>query len=317
MYAKDATASTYGNLLASNTVSFSASATFRLYVNMATASISYASTVISTNHGLGVMNWVGDAACVVEVESIAGVAYVDLDNFRGWRPNAEYSSGYTNSMTDYPSGIYALAEPERLAIRTWDPTNDWFNSYMTNGTLYCIPERKANGWQCVNPRRDYQNDVRLNLTTSNVVEIRAAYTNFSQGIARICALPEYFPGEIKGEFAGAALYVEMSRNAGNVEITAFRQFNLWSLGRTNITPTNACAYVNGQSLSLQIGATNLAIYYGSAVITNVAHGLTNALEVYANGVYPHYEFLNASNTTTATVQMKMLRCGSLPAFTPP
>ena len=95
------------------------------------------------------------------------------------------------------------------------------------------------------------------------------------------------------------------------------QPDLWSLGRTNITPTNACAYVNGQSLSLQIGATNLAIYYGSAVITNVAHGLTNALEVYANGVYPHYEFLNASNTTTATVQMKMLRCGSLPAFTPP
>ena len=111
-------------------------------------------------------------------------------------------------MTDYPSGIYALAEPERLAIRTWDPANDWENSYMTNGTLHCIPEKKANGWQCVNPRRDYQNDVRLNLTASNVVEIRAAYTNFTQGIAKICALPEYFPGEIKGEYTEQALYGE-------------------------------------------------------------------------------------------------------------
>ena len=86
--------------------------------------------------------------------------------------------------------LYALAEPERLAIRTWNPGNDWENSYMTNGTLYCIPERKANGWQCVNPRRDYQNDVRMNLAATNVMEVRAAYANFSQGIARLCALPE-------------------------------------------------------------------------------------------------------------------------------
>lgn len=220
-------------------------------------------------------------------------------------------------MTQAPSGIYALAEPERLVIRTWDPTNDWYNSYMTNGTLYCIPESKANGWQCVNPRRDYQNDVRMGLTVTNVAEIRAEYTNFTQGIAKICALPEYFPGEIKTEFSGNALYVEMTRNAGSIEIAAFRHFSAGSLGRTNITPTNACTYVNGQGVSLQIGATNLAIYYGSAIVTNMAHGLTNALDVYANGVYPHYEFLNASNTTTATVQMKMLRCGSLPAFTPP
>ena len=102
----------------------------------------------------------------------------------------------------------ALAEPERLAIRRWNPSDDWVNSYMTNGTLRCIPERMNNGWQCVNPRRDYQNDVRLNLTASNVVEIRAAYTNFTQGIAKICALPEYFPGEIKGEYTEQALYGE-------------------------------------------------------------------------------------------------------------
>ncbi len=246
-----------------------------------------------------------------------GAVFAEVDNLRGWRPNAGFSSGYTNSMTDYPSGIYALAEPERLAIRTWAPTNDWANSYMTNGTLYCIPEQTNNGWQCVNPRRDYQNDVRLNLTSTNVVEIRAAYTNFTQGIAKICALPEYFPGEIKSEYSGNALYVEMARNAGNVEIAAFRHYAAGALGRANVGATNVCGYMNGQSVSLQIGATNLAIYYGSSLVTNVAHGLANAVDVYANGVYPHYEFLNSDSTTNAVVQMKMLRCGGLAAFTAP
>ena len=188
---------------------------------------------------------------------------------------------------------------------------------MTNGTLYCIPERTNNGWQCVNPRRDYQNDVRLNLTTTNVVEIRAAYTNFSQGIAKICALPEYFPGEIKGEYSGKALYVEMTRNAGNVELTAFRQFAVGSLGRTNLTPTNVCAYVSGQEVSLQVGATNLQVYYGISNIITIPHGLTNAVEVYAHGVYPHYEFLNSESTTNAAVQMGALQCGRLSDFTAP
>lgn len=166
----------------------------------------------------------------------------------------------------------------------------------------------------MNPRRDYQNDVRLSLTATNVVEIRAAYTNFIQGVAKICALPEYFPGEIKGEFSGNALYVELMRNAGNVEIAAFRHFAAGSLGRTNIGPTNVCAYVNGQGVSLQIGVTNLAIYYGSSVVTNVPHGLTNVVDVFSHGFYPHYEFLNASNTTTATVQMKALKCRTRSGF---
>ena len=224
-----------------------------------------------------------------------------------------------NNMTGYPPGIYTLAEPERLAIRRWNLSNDWYNSYMTNDTLYCIPERKTNGWQCVNPRRDYQNDVRLPMTPTNVVEIRVAYTNFTQGIAKICALPEYFPGDVRNEFKGDVLYVKMIPAGTNLQFVAYRQWDVGfgDYGRTNIAPPVLSAYVGGQSVSLQIGATNLSIYYGSSVVTNVAHGLTNALEVYANGVYPHYEFLNSSNTTTATVQMKMLRCGSLGAFTPP
>ena len=308
---------TYGNLLCSNTIAYATGLPLRLYMDGMTALVAYNGV---TNSGLhGQMKWSGGAVCILEAEDKAsgGTVFAEMDNLKAWRPNAEYSSGYTNSMTDYPSGIYALAEPERLSIRTWDLSDDWNNSYLTNGTLYCIPEKKANGWQCVNPRRDYQNDVRMNLTATNVVEIRAAYMNFSQGIAKICALPEYFPGEIKGEYSGKALYVEMTRNAGNVELTAFRQFAVGSLGRTNLTPTNVCAYVSGQEVSLQVGATNLQVYYGISNIITIPHGLTNAVEVYAHGVYPHYEFLNSESTTNAAVQMGALQCGRLSDFTAP
>jgi len=247
-------------------------------------------------------------------KNIERVPYIDLDNFRGWRPNAGYSSGYTNSMTEYPSGIYALAEPERLAIRRWNQSDDWVNSYMTNGTLYCIPERTNNGWQCVNPKRDYQNDVRMNLTTTNVVEIRAAYTNFSQGIARICVMPEFFPGDVRKEYNGPAFFVEMKRNGDHVEISAYRQYSTAEDGRTNVASTVTNAYVEGESISLQVGATNLQVYYGADCPINAPHGLTNVVDVFSHGVYPHYEFLNSSNTTTATVQMKALKCRAQGGF---
>ena len=220
-------------------------------------------------------------------------------------------------MTDYPSGIYALAEPERLAIRTWDPVNDWNNSSMTNGTLYCIPERKANGWQYVNPRRDYHNDVRLNLTATNVVEVRAAYTNFSQGIARLCVLPEYFPGEVRAEYNGLALFVEVTRSGGDVQFTAYRHVSAAADGTTNISSTVSSAYVPGQAVSMEIGSTNLQVYYGVDCPINVPHGLTNIVNVFSHGVYPHYEFLNASNTASAVVQMNQLRCQPLASFAVP
>ena len=218
-------------------------------------------------------------------------------------------------MTDYPSGIYTLAEPERLAIRRWNQSDDWVNSYMTNGTLYCIPERKANGWQCVNPRRDYQNDVRLNLTSTNVVEIRAAYTNFAQGIAKICALPEYFPGEIKGEYAEQALYVEMVGSGGNIEFTAYRQNTGGT--RTALASPVVRSFQQEQGVLLQVGADTLVVYYGTEAIISNVHGVTGLTNIYAHGVYPHYEFLNSSNTTTATVQMKGLRSCSRARFAEP
>ena len=307
---------TYGNLLCSNTMAFVTGMPLRLYMDATTALVAYNGVTNSGLHGQQT-KWTGGAVCMVEAEDKAsgGTVFAEVDNLKVWRPNAEYSSGYTNNMTDYPSGIYALAEPERLAIRRWNQSDDWVNSYMTNGTLYCIPERKANGWQCVNPRRDYQNDVRMNLTATNVVEIRAAYTNFSQGIAKICALPEYFPGEIKGEYAEQALYVEMVGSGGNIEFTAYRQNTGGT--RTALASPVVRSFQQEQSVSLQLGADTLVVYYGTEAIISNAHGVTGLTNVYAQGVYPHYEFLNSSNTTTATVQMKGLRSRTCALFAEP
>ena len=93
---------------------------------------------------------------------------LNLDNFRAWRPDAGCVNDYEDALTNYPAGIHVLAETENLSIRTWDYTNDWNNSFVTNSTIYTIPEQKTNGWTCMNLRRDYQNDVQVNLTVQIV-----------------------------------------------------------------------------------------------------------------------------------------------------
>ncbi len=234
-----------------------------------------------------------------------------------WRPDSDYTPEYDDSLAQYPSGIYALAVPEKLSIRTWDIENDLNNSYMTNGSLFCIPQQVVNGWQCVNPRRDYHNDVRLPMTETNVVEIRVAYSNFTQGIAKICAMPEYFPGEVKNEYNGNAFFVDIRRSGASVELAAFRHYSTAEDGRTNIATTVLSTYENGKDVVLQIGVTNLQVYYGTTKLIDAPHGLPNALNVYSNGVFPHYEFQNTPSTTTATVQMNGMKCRRLLGFEVP
>ena len=69
-----------------------------------------------------------------------------------------------------------------------------------------------------------------------------------------------------------------------------------------------------QGVTLQLGEDTLVVYYGTESIISNAHGVTGLTNVYAHGVYPHYEFLNANNTTTATVQMKALKCRAQSGF---
>ena len=169
----------------------------------------------------------------------------------------------------------------------------------------------------MSPRRDYQDDVRLNLTATNVVEVRAAYTNFTQGIAKICVLPEYLPGEVRNEYQGLSLFVELARSGGDVQFTAYRHDSVSAEGTTNISSTVYSSYVAGQGVSMELGTTTMQVYYGTSLVIDAPHGLTNTVDLFAHGVYPHYEFRNATNTTTAVVQMNNLRCQPLASFAVP
>ena len=318
LYAKTGGTNAYGSVLCSNTISFATGATLKVYVNSTNALFSYNGVTNSGAHGLSLSNWIGGAVCAVEVEDPArtNTAYVELDNFRAWRPSAGPMTEHINSLTNYPAGIHTLAESENLSIRTWDYTNDWNNSYMTNNMLFCIPEKKANGWQCVNPRKDYHNDVRLSFTPTNVVEVRTAYSTFSQGIAKICAMPEYFPGAIFDEYQGSTLYVETSRSGGNLVMTAYRHTGAGLGGRTTLaTCTNS--YVDSRGVSMQFSTNTVHVYYGTNLVINALHGLTNVPAMFTEGVYPHYEFQNTEFTTTATVRMGALRCRRMNNFTVP
>ncbi len=105
----------------------------------------------------------------------------------------------------------------------------------------------------------------------------------------------------------------MIRNGTNLQMAALRQFSAGLGGRVTIG-SNSLAYVEGRDVSLQISADALSVYYGTDCPINVSHGLTNAVDAYSHGVYPHYEFLNSSNTTTAVVQMKALKCRTQAGF---
>ena len=112
--------SSYGDILCSNTMAFVTGMPLRLYLNETTALVAYNGVTNSSVHGQA--NWTGGAVCMLEAEDKAGggTIFAEVDNLQVWRQNTDWSSGYTNNMMDYPSGIYALAAPERLAIRTWD-----------------------------------------------------------------------------------------------------------------------------------------------------------------------------------------------------
>ena len=149
------------------------------------------------------------------------------------------------------------------------------------------------------------------------MEIRAAYSNFTQGVGKICVVPEYFLGDIRNEYNGQALYVQMIRSGGNLQFTAYRQFSTAADGATNIFPTVTNVYIEGQGISLQVTSDVARVYYGTDLVIAAPHGFTDITNTFPNGGFAHFEFLNATNTTTAAVQMGGIRCRALSAFTVP
>lgn len=87
-------------------------------------------------------------------------------------------------------------------------------------------------------------------------------------------------------------------------------------GRQNLG-ANSAAYVSGQTISLQASTNTLRVYYGTNLVINASHGMTNMPGVYANGAFPHLELQNHWNTTNAAVSLDNVSCHRLSDFTAP
>jgi hypothetical protein len=167
----------------------------------------------------------------------------------------------------------------------------------------------------MNPRRDYQNGARYALGATNVVEVRAAYSDFTEGIAKICIMPDELPEEIYNKFVGQALYVECVRNGADIEFIAYRHDGV--NGNRDARGGSTNTYVASRSISLQADANTMKVYYGSELVIDTAHALTNFVVVYENGAYPHYEFQNDQSSTHAYQFFEEAVCRVLPDFLAP
>ncbi|NCC23175.1 MAG: hypothetical protein EOM26_12065 [Alphaproteobacteria bacterium] len=225
---------------------------------------------------------------------------------------------FTDAFADYPGGVELRAETERLSIEDyWAPSRK-SGSFVTNDAAFWMPKECALGqkWGTwLNVKRDYLDDVRLPMTATNVAEVRAAYSDFIGGVGKVCLMPEYMPTEIYNEYAGKALYVEFEPSGTNVVFTAYRHLGV--NGNRVSVGSGSAGYMEGRSVSLQADTNTVRVYYGPDVLINAAHGLSDMTNVFAKGVYPHYEVQNNWNTTNAYVLVNEIVCRRLSAFTAP
>ena len=166
----------------------------------------------------------------------------------------------------------------------------------------------------MSPRRDYQNDVRIPLTATNIVEVRTAWRGFTSGYGKVCLLPELLTGKVYDDCTTNALYVQLERTSTNVTFTAYRHFRPGQYGRTNVAPTATRAYSDGRTVTLQISTNWLQVYYGTSSVISVAHGLTNAASLFSAGAFPHLEIQNSSSPTINSIIVDNIGCRSLPTF---
>jgi len=320
LFAKTGGTNTYGVALFTNSpIAFVPGATLELLVTKTNAVLSYNGSVQGSeaHTNLALDTWMNGAVAFVEAAQAQNgtVQYLELDNLKAARDVAATDNSFQDSFTGYVSGNTLLAEPEHLTTQEyWAPSRKT-ESYATNGAAFWIAREWAYGGTWMSPRRDYQDDVRLPASPTNVVEARAAYSNFTQGIAKICLMPELFTGEIYGDFAGDALYAEFERQGANVKFTAYRHYAVG--GGRALLQTNGAAYVEGRAVSLQASTNTVRLYYGTNLLIDASHGMTNYLAVYTNAAFPHYEFQNWGSTTNAAVVLDDVICRQLGGFTAP
>ena len=323
--AKNGGTNTFGTeLYQSAAVGFVGNATLMLSINQTNASIDYNGANLWTGaHGLDLAAWPNGAVAAVEVERMSGsvVTNVVMDNFKAWRETARVGIGATNTFAAYPDGITLLSEPEQLTVREYY-ANSWKSeSFVTNGEALWIPEESANGGSWLNPRVDYQNDVRLNTPVTNVVELRVAYSQFrsTNFYAKISFMPEFFPGELYW-VSGTTLpylqvqYQDTGAHAGNLLFDIWRHTGPGT--ETWVFFNDEHAFVPGQVISYQLSTNMCRVYYGTNMLINYAHGV-NITNAYRVGTFPHLEFQNKGTSTNVAAWVGSVSCRQLPTWTPP
>ena len=318
LFSKNGGTNTYGlPLYQSAAIPFVAGEPLRLFVNQTNATVVYATVTNTVTHtNLALSTWAEGAVCLVEAENNGGVDFVELDNFKAWRLDATSDQEFSVNLTGSPNGMTILSEPEHMTMPTyWAPSRK-SESYITNGSALLFPEEKGNGSSWLSPRRDYQNDVRIDLSTTSVVEVRAAWSDFTSGWGKMCLVSELFPGTIYSYYTTNALYVQIERtNANDIIITGYRHMGVD--GNRQPLQSTVVAYQNGQLISMQVDNTTMQVFYGTTQVINTPHGLTNAYQFYANGAYPHLEIQNYPSVTNASVLVDSVVCRRLATFEVP
>jgi len=323
--AKNGGTNTFGTeLYQSAAMGFVANGTLMLSVNQTNASIAYNGTNLwKGTHGLDLAAWPNGAVAAVEAERMSGSSVTNavMDNFKAWRETARVGVGVTNTFTAYPDGITLLTEPEQLTIRECYAKSWKSESFVTNGEALWIPEETTYGGSWFNPRLDYQNDVRLNVPVTNILELRVTYEQFrsTNFLAKICFMPEFFPGEYYWLSSATfpclqVKYRETGAHAGNLA------FDIW---RHTAPGTDEWVYVNdsyaftpGQVISYQLSTNTCRVYYGTNLLISYPHGV-NITNTYRVGSFPHLEFQNKAESTNVAAWVGSVSCRQLPTWTVP
>ena len=288
---------------------------FEFFMNQSNLLVKYNNMDCWTGaHGLALSDWPNGAVCMLEAQDVAtgSTWFAEFDNLKALRPGAEYDTEFVDDFTNYPAGF-----PVRSATKSWSLLRGWAKSrnadtYMTNGSVLWLPKEFQSGGTWLNPRRGYQQDIRLNLTATNVIELQASLNGFSTGVMKLAFMPEAFPEELYWRYQGPVIYTEIKWNGSKLVFDLVRQ---WQVGDTRhwVAASNNVTYVPGETVTFQLGQSSARIYYGDSLLVGKSHG-TNAVTVYANGAYPHLEFQNQGSSTNATLLLDKVRARTRSAF---
>ena len=143
-------------------------------------------------------------------------------------------------------------------------------------------------------------------------------------------LPRDFPGQgsptppektsgrglQRASYNGPLLYTEVKyENSSQLVFDLVRQ---WGSGtnRKWVAASHFNTYDPTKTITFQVGPSTAKVYYGSTCIINTTHG-TNALYVYPQGAYPHYEYQNEDDTDNAVSALDNVRVRRLSGFEAP